>query len=298
MVDRSGGGVCWRGRPPRSLSASAVKQAMANNTCMFQIKTKAVLSYCVPIDTSYQVGGGVKARLPACLPAHREDQPAFWRLRGMIVQARSRREQGAPEAGPSHRVLRGSTTHPSAHVLRVAVVVGGWCLQDDFQATYGGSFNGTMSGNPSNYLTQLVTDFITARSIILGFGLGVAAVRPPPSAPAGPSAWQQQRLTGAVVMVCAGHGLHLPAAPPAARLPLPPRTSRHAAATPPTPAPAPLTPSCLMAAMCRCGASCSPCWAASPGWASSPSTPVSEEKRAGCCHHRECKGPWCTRPPC
>jgi hypothetical protein len=59
----------------------------------------------------------------------------------------------------------------------------GYCVPFDesykaaFEAQTGSSFNGTMAGVPDNFLTQLVKDFLTSRAIVLGFGLGVAAVR-------------------------------------------------------------------------------------------------------------------------
>jgi hypothetical protein len=46
-----------------------------------------------------------------------------------------------------------------------------------FESQYGAAFNGSLSGSPSNYLTDLAGDFMTARSVILGFGVGIAAVR-------------------------------------------------------------------------------------------------------------------------
>lgn len=49
--------------------------------------------------------------------------------------------------------------------------------QAAFESQYGAAFNGSLSGSPSNYLTDLAGDFMTARSVILGFGVGIAAVR-------------------------------------------------------------------------------------------------------------------------
>lgn len=46
-----------------------------------------------------------------------------------------------------------------------------------FEAQYGNAFNGTMTGTPSKFLTNLVADLYTSMKVILGFGIGVAVVR-------------------------------------------------------------------------------------------------------------------------
>jgi hypothetical protein len=59
--------------------------------------------------------------------------------------------------------------------------------QATFQSTYSGlgSFNGTMKGTPQNAITDIIKDLVTTRAVVLGFGLGVAAVSQRPHAQGG-----------------------------------------------------------------------------------------------------------------